>query len=97
MAETVNLQVDDNMALQDAVIEDKVGLEIILVYKNALLAVFEAEASAHLQQKTLKVVQNGRFQFGFRIVFIRLYAQELQRDGIVNYIARCNLLRIFGS
>ena len=72
MAETVNLQVHDDMAFQNAVVEDQVGIEIVLVYKYALLSGFEAESAAHFKQELLKVVQNGGFQLCFREHILRL-------------------------
>jgi hypothetical protein len=51
VAKTVNLQIDDDVALQDAVIENKVGFKIILINEDSFLSSLEAEAAPHLQQE----------------------------------------------
>ena len=53
MAELVYLQFHNNVALQDAVIEHKVGKEIIFVYQNTFLSGFKAESMPHFQQEVL--------------------------------------------
>ena len=60
MTETVDLQIDDDVTLQNAVVEDEIGLEVVLVNEDALLTILEAETVSHLQEEPLKVVQNGR-------------------------------------
>jgi len=83
VAESVNLQIDNDVAFQDAVVENKVGLEIVLIDENSLLASLEAETAAHLQQECLQVIQDVRLQLGFRIDFLRLYPQKFERHRVV--------------
>jgi len=47
MAELIYLQFYNNMAFQNAVIEHKVGKEIILVYQDTFLPGFKTEAMSH--------------------------------------------------
>ena len=82
------------MAFQDAVVENKVGLEIVLIDEDSLLASLEAETAAHLQQECLQVIQDVRLQLGFRIDFLRLYPQKFERHRIVQNIARSQLLGV---
>ena len=65
MAELVYLQLHNNMALQDAVIEHKVGKEIVLINQYAFLPGFKAEAMPHFQQEALQVVKDGLLQVVF--------------------------------
>jgi hypothetical protein len=53
MAELVYLQFHNNMALQDAVIEHKVGKEIVLINQDTLLPSFKTESMPHFQQEVL--------------------------------------------
>ena len=96
VAEAVNLQVDDDMAFQDAVVEDKVGFVVVLVNKDVLLAILEAEAAPHLQEKPLQVVQNGRLQLCLCIGIQLFHAKKLQRDWIVQNLSGRYLLRCLG-
>ena len=48
------------MAFQDAVVENKVGLEIVLVYEDALLAGLETETATHLKEELLQMVKYCR-------------------------------------
>ena len=61
VTEAIYFEVDDNVALKDAVVEDKVGFEIVLVDEYTLLPRLEAETAAHLHQHRLKVIEDGAF------------------------------------
>ena len=61
MPEAVNFQVNNDVTFQYAMIENEIGLVIILIYKNAFLAIFKAKTAAPLQQESLQIVQYGRF------------------------------------
>ena len=88
VAETIYLQIDDDVAFQDAVVENEVGLEVVLINEDSLLTSLEAETATHLQQERLQVVQDVRLQLGFCIDFLRLYPQKFERHGIVENVAR---------
>ena len=94
VAKTIYLQIDNDVALQDAVVENKVGLEIVLINENSLLTRLKAEAAPHLQQEGLKVIQYIRFQLCFRIDFLRLYPQEFKCHRIMKNVARSQLLGV---
>jgi len=57
-------------AYQDAVVENEVGLEVVLINEDSLLTSLEAETATHLQQERLQVVQDVRLQLGFCIDFL---------------------------
>ena len=53
------------MTFQDAVIEYKVGKEIILINQDTFLSGFKAESMPHFQQEVLQVVKDGLLQVVF--------------------------------
>ena len=81
VGELVCLEVNQAIALQQAVIEHEVYIEMLFVKSEALLASFEKESLAHLQQEIAHAGDDGILQPGFRVGFLRFEAQELQRDG----------------
>ena len=78
MTETVNLEVDNDVTLQDTVIKDEVGLEIVLVNEDALLTGFKAEPASHFHQHHLEMIQDNRFQSGLGVNILRLQAKEFK-------------------
>ena len=94
MAEAVDLEVDNHMAFQDAVVENEVGLEIVLVNEDPLLSGLEAEAATHLHEYHLEMVENGGFQLALSIDVLRRQPQEFKRHGVVDDFVRRQLLRI---
>ena len=88
MAKAVNLQVNDDMALQDAVIEDKVSLKVVLIHQDAALPRFKAKALAHLEQEVLQMIKNLAFQFALGEDILLLQSQKLQRHRVMDSMLR---------
>ena len=57
VSELVELELDQHVALEDAVIEDQIDEEIAIANQQALLAGFETEAVTKFKQKLLEPVQ----------------------------------------
>ena len=56
------LQIDQNKALEDIVVEDKVDVVVFLLCMNVLLPGDEGIALAQLHQKIAHIVENRRLQ-----------------------------------
>lgn len=68
MREFVNFKVNQNVALQQAVVEDQVNVEIVFVKCESLLPCFKQEALAQLQQEGLHLADGCILQIGLRAI-----------------------------
>ena len=67
MRQFVRLDFDNNEALQQAVIENKIGKEVITIEMQALLPRDKGKTVAEFQQKILQMADNRAFQIFFVI------------------------------
>lgn len=63
VAEGTDLEFDEDVALEDAVVEDEVDEEVVVADEESLLAGFEAEAVAEFEEEGLEVIEEGGFEF----------------------------------
>ena len=70
--------------MQDAIIENKVGIVIFIVNDDSFLPGFKAESFAHFQQKFLKVIHQGLFQIAFFNGKPIVKAKELKSQWLSN-------------
>lgn len=84
---SVDLEVDDNVTVEDAVVEDEVGLKVVVVNEDAFLTMFEAEALAEFHEEVLDLVENGGFEFGFGIDIGLGEVEELEGHGVAQDVA----------
>lgn len=78
MAELVNLEINEHVAAQQAVIENQINEEMVLFEGKAFLAGFEEKAFAKFEQKVIEPVNNGSFQIGFGITRLFVQPQEFE-------------------
>ncbi len=64
VGERFDLQLHQNVAFEDAMIEDQVHKAVGVAYQDAFLPRFETETVAQLQQKVMQLVQQGVLQVG---------------------------------
>jgi hypothetical protein len=62
MGEFTNFQVNQQVALQNAVVEYQIDIEVVCVKLQALLPTDKGEAFAKFEQEGLKVLNNRRFK-----------------------------------
>lgn len=67
MTVSVDLKVNYEVTVKDAVVEDEVGLEVVVVDEYALLAMFEAEALTKLHKELLYLVEDGGLELSWLI------------------------------
>ena len=63
--QTDRFQVDEHVALQNAIVENKVAEVVFVIDKYAFLACLEAKACAQFEYKFLKVVDKSLLKFVF--------------------------------
>ena len=86
MAELVELEVDEHIAAQQAVVEDEIDEEVVLVEGEALLAGLEEKALAQFEQEVFELVDDGGFQVGFGIARLFVEAEEFEDVGFFEHV-----------
>src|SRR6478736_5503727 len=84
VAEGGDLELKQDVALQDAVVEDEVDEAVRVADQDALLPSFEAEAVTKLEQELLQLVEQCVFQVRFGHHLLGLHAQEFEDVWITN-------------
>ena len=87
MCELGGLEVDDDEAFQDVVIEDEIEVEVAGLGTDAHLAGDEGEAMAHFQEEALELGDDGGLDSGLGCGWIFRQAEEFQDVGILDEIA----------
>ena len=64
VGQLADLEVDEHIATQEPVIENKVYEEVLFIEGEALLPRLKEEAFAEFQQEVFDVGDDGRFQLG---------------------------------
>ncbi len=67
MAEFVRLQVDEDKALEEIVVEDQIDVEVGGLGANAKLAAHEREAFAKFHEKVAQAGDEGIFELAFAV------------------------------
>ena len=65
MGQSAVLQIDEEKALEDVVVEHEVDVEILVVESDVALARDEGESLAQLEEERLQVVDDGLFDVAF--------------------------------
>ena len=79
---SVNLEVDDNVTVEDEVVENEVGLEIVMIDEDTFLTMLEAEALAKFHEEVLYLVEDGGFELGLGIDIGFGEVEELEGHGV---------------
>lgn len=88
MRRFVELEVDDDVATQKAVVEDQIDEVVVLIEGEALLAGLEKKAFAEFEEEVLQAVDDGLLQIVFRVASLFLQAEELQHERLFQQILR---------
>jgi hypothetical protein len=87
MGELAGLEVDDDEAFQDVVIEDEIEVEVAGLGADAHLAGDEGEAMAHFQEEALELGNDGGLDFGLGSGWIFRQAEEFEDVGVLDEVA----------
>lgn len=93
VGEGLGLQLDEDVALEDAVVEDEVHEEILSTNEDPFLACFEAEAVAHFEKKLLQSFEQGIFQIRFAHGVPRAETEKLEDVRIADDVCRLDGFR----
>ena len=86
MGELVPFEVEEDVAAKEAVVEDEIDAEVIIVEGEALLTGLEEEAFTEFQQEGLQLVDDGGFQFVLGVMRVVLQTEELEDERILEQI-----------
>ena len=81
--EFAQLQVDDEVAAQEPVVEDEVEEVVVAIEGEALLPRLKEKAFAQLQEEFFEVRDNGRFEIGFGVTGLLVEAEEFEDERIL--------------
>src|SRR5664279_1899598 len=88
MGDPAEFQVDQDIAAQQAAVEDQIHEEMVFIEGESLLARLEEEAFAHFQQEALDLADDGGFQVGLGIAAALIQAEELQNQRFLQQVVR---------
>src|ERR1017187_9118894 len=87
MGDLAEFQIDQDIAAQQAIVENQVHEEVVFVEGEAPLPRLEEKAFAHFQQETLDLADDGGFQIGLGILAALVQTEELQNQGFLEQVA----------
>ena len=76
MGELVALEVDEDLAAEQTVVEDEVDAEVVVVEGESFLAGLEEESLAEFEEEGFQLIDDGRFEILFGIVRAFVEAEE---------------------
>ena len=88
VGDLADLQIDQHVAAQQAIVEDQIDEEMFFLEGEALLPGLEEEAFAQFQQEALDLADDGGFEVGFGIAAALVQPEELQHQGLFEQVAR---------
>src|ERR1035437_4455998 len=88
MGDLADFQIEQDVAAQQAVVENQIHEEMVFVEGEPLLARPEEEALAHFQQETLDLADDGGFAIRLGIAAALIQTEELQNQGFLQQIVR---------
>ena len=88
MGQLAALQVDQDIAAQQPIVEDEVHEEVAVVEREPFLTGLEQEAFAQFEQEVLEAIDDGRFQLGLGIGGFFFQTQKFQDERILDEIRR---------
>lgn len=84
----VELEVDDDVAAEEAIVEDEVHEVVVLIEGEALLAGIEEEAFAEFEEEVLEAIDDGLLEIGLGVAGLRIEAEELEHERLLQQVLR---------
>jgi hypothetical protein len=88
MGDFADFQIDQDVAAQQAIVEDKIDEEVLFVEGEALLARFEEEAFAEFEEEMFDPVDDCGFQVGFGVASALVEAEEFEDQWLLEQVDR---------
>lgn len=95
MRELLVFQLYDYTAMQNTVVELEVGIVVLVVNDNALLASLKAETLAELEDKLLQVSDKCILQVMFIYYLLCFQPEEFKGEGLT-YLQLCGIVTLYG-
>jgi hypothetical protein len=83
-----SLEVEEDEAFKQIVVENEVEVEVLRFRADALLARDEGKALAEFEEERLEIADESVFKFSFEQFADVRQAEEFQHDGIVDELPR---------
>jgi hypothetical protein len=80
MRELLQLEINDDIAAQEPVVEDEVEEVVVAIEGESLLPCFEEEALAEFEQKLFKMGDQCGFKIGLGIAGLLVEAEEFEHE-----------------
>jgi len=88
MGELTDFQVNQHVAVQQAIVEHEVNEEVIFIKGEAFLSGLEKEAFSQFQEKVLQFVDDSGFKIGLGVFCLFVEPQKLQHVRLFQQISR---------
>src|SRR5262245_59544276 len=88
MSELAKLEVDQNKAAKQPVIEDEVYVEVVTIQRKPLLSRDKAEALAKLEKEAFELINDGLLEISLLPGRLLGEAKKLEHEGILDDIGR---------
>ena len=86
MGETIRLEIDEDEALQDVVVENEIDMVMLAIQRQPLLPFDEREAASEFQQEFLKMRNEQPLQVLLQKRHVLAQPQELQDERIAQHL-----------
>jgi hypothetical protein len=86
VGEFVALEIDENIAAQEAVVENEVDAKVVVVEGEAFLAGFEEKAFPEFEQEGFQLANDGGFEVIFRVAGMVGKTEEFEHKRIFNKV-----------
>jgi hypothetical protein len=83
MRELVELEVDDDVATEEAVVEDEIHEVVVLIEGEAFLAGLEEKAFAQFEEEVLEAIDDGLLEVGLGVAGLRIKAEKLEDERLL--------------
>lgn len=87
VGEFVDFEVDQDVAAQESVVEDKIDVEVVFLEAEAFLAGLEEEAFAEFEQELFEFIDDGGFEFVFGVGGALFEFEKFQDVGVFDGVA----------
>lgn len=85
--ELPSLEVEQDVTAQQAVVEDKVDAEVVVVEGEPLLPCLEREALAQLQEERLQLIDDGGLEVVLGVLGPLVEPEELQHQRVLHEVS----------
>jgi hypothetical protein len=86
MRELVEFEIDDDIAAEEAVVEDEIDEVVVFVEGEALLAGLEEKAFAEFEEEVFEAVDDSLFEIVFGVAGLVIEAEEFEDERLFQQV-----------